>query len=133
MQRPIQKILFYEISYWICTGLAAAFMIMSAISDITKATIVILLFNNLGYPEYLLPFLGTLKILGAITIVIPSIERIKEWAHAGLVFELFGAIYSHGRSGDSLLELAPSIVALALVSLSYVLFRMNGNRKSIPT
>jgi uncharacterized membrane protein len=81
--------------YWIVTGLFAAFMIFSSISNVTLAPeAVAMLSGRLGYPEYIIPFLGIAKILGAIAILVPSFRRIKEWAYAGLFFDLFGAFFS---------------------------------------
>lgn len=81
--------------YWIVTGLFAAFMIFSSISNVTLAPeAVAMLSGRLGYPEYIIPFLGVAKILGAIAILVPSFRRIKEWAYAGLFFDLFGAFFS---------------------------------------
>ena len=81
--------------YWIVTGLFAAFMIFSSISNVTLAPeAVALLSGRLGYPEYIIPFLGVAKILGAIAILVPSFRRIKEWAYAGLFFDLVGAFFS---------------------------------------
>ena len=81
--------------YWIVTGLFAAFMIFSSISNVTlEPEAVAMLSGRLGYPEYIIPFLGAAKILGAIAILIPSFRRIKEWAYAGLFFDLFGAFFS---------------------------------------
>lgn len=81
--------------YWIVTGLFAAFMIFSSVSNLLSSPEAIeMLSNHLGYPKYIIPFLGTAKILGAIAILIPSFRRIKEWAYAGLCFDLVGAFYS---------------------------------------
>jgi hypothetical protein len=49
----------------------------------------------LAYPPYMLAVLGTAKILGAIALVVPKFPRLKEWAYAGFVFDLIGAIWSH--------------------------------------
>ncbi|MCD9025038.1 DoxX family protein [Cohnella silvisoli] len=83
------------IPYWIFTVLVVVFMGVGAITDTVKATDAVELFKHLGYPEYLLPFLGIAKILGIIAILIPGFPRIKEWAYAGLVFDLTGAMYSN--------------------------------------
>ena len=81
--------------YWIVTGLFAAFMIFSSISNVILAPeAVALLSDHLGYPQYIIPFLGAAKIVGAIAILIPSFRRIKEWAYAGLFFDLVGAFFS---------------------------------------
>ncbi|HLA94989.1 MAG TPA: DoxX family protein, partial [Pyrinomonadaceae bacterium] len=80
-------------------------------------------FKHLGYPAYLLPFLGVAKILGAITILVPKFPRLKEWAYAGLVFDLIGAFYSHVSVGDPASVWVFSLIGLALVSGSYILYR----------
>ena len=48
----------------------------------------------LGYPVYFIPFIGFAKIIGSIVILIPGLKKIKEWAYAGLFFDLAGAVYS---------------------------------------
>ena len=48
----------------------------------------------LGYPEYFIPFNGWTKLIGAIAILIPGFKIIKEWAYAGLFFDLAAVIYS---------------------------------------
>src|SRR5262249_53569715 len=51
--------------------------------------------TQLGYPVYLLAILGVWKILGAITLLVPRFPRLKEWAYAGISFELTAAAASH--------------------------------------
>jgi hypothetical protein len=97
---------------------------MSAIPDLTKSQTALTVFSHLGYPAYLLPFLGVLKIAGATVILIPSAMRLKEWAYAGLVFDLLGALHSHLQVGDNVTALLPCMIALVLVSCSYVLMRV---------
>jgi uncharacterized membrane protein YphA (DoxX/SURF4 family) len=80
--------------YWIITGLFAAFMLFTAIPDILVVPDAVKFMTNLGYPVYFIPFIGVAKVLGAIAIVIPGFPRIKEWAYAGLMFDLIGAMYS---------------------------------------
>ena len=46
-----------------------------------------------------LVILGVWKLLGAIAVIIPSFPRLKEWAYAGIVFNLTGALASHMASG----------------------------------
>ena len=83
-----------NIAYWIVTGLFAAFMLFTGISDFMELPDSKALHKSLGYPEYFTLFIGTAKILGAITILLPGIPRLKEWAYAGLTFDLVGACYS---------------------------------------
>ena len=84
-----------KIIYWISTGLFSAFMLITSIPYLTSGKEVVqILHDQLGYPNYIIPFLGAAKIIGAIVLVIPGFNRIKEWAYAGLMFDLIGAMYS---------------------------------------
>ena len=80
--------------YWIITGLFAAFMIFSSIPNITMSPEAVTMITGLGYPNYFIPFIGVAKLLGCIAILIPGFKRIREWAYAGLCFDLIGATYS---------------------------------------
>ena len=48
----------------------------------------------LGYPTYFFAILGFWKVLGAIAILVPRFPRLKEWAYAGIFFDLTGAAAS---------------------------------------
>src|SRR6266576_547684 len=91
-----------KIFFWIITILFSAFMLSSAIPDILNLPEAITFMNHLGYPNYFVPFIGIAKLLGIIAILIPGFPRIKEWAYAGLAYDLIGAIYS-GIATDGLL------------------------------
>jgi hypothetical protein len=81
--------------YWIVTGIFAAFMISTSIPNIMVAEDSIKFITGLlGYPEYLIPFIGVAKVAGSIVILLPGLNRIKEWAYAGLFFDLAGATFS---------------------------------------
>ena len=50
----------------------------------------------LGYPDYFAYTLIVCKFLGSTAIIIPNISpTIKEWAYAGLTFNLIFAFISH--------------------------------------
>lgn len=84
-----------NILYWIFTILFAALMIFSAIGSIVvNEDSKKLIHDYLGFPIYFIPFTGIAKLLGSIAILIPGLKTIKEWAYAGLFFDLAGAIYS---------------------------------------
>jgi uncharacterized membrane protein YphA (DoxX/SURF4 family) len=109
--------------YWIVTGLMAAFMVMASIPDILRIPQAVQIFTHLGYPTYLLPFIGIAKTLGVLVVLLPGFSRLKEWAYAGLVFDLIGALYSHLSVGDPPSVWAMPIVGLVLVVGSYWLYR----------
>src|SRR5579871_2383243 len=82
--------------YWISTGLFSLLMILSAFRGVVPGEDVIKFMHDaLGYPVYFIPFISIAKLVGAIAILIPSLRRIKEWAYAGLFFDLAGAFYSN--------------------------------------
>jgi uncharacterized membrane protein YphA (DoxX/SURF4 family) len=68
----------------------AALMLLSAVPDVRRIPDALLVFKHLGYPPYLLVFLGTAKILGVVAVLVPGFPRIKEWAFAGLTFDVTG-------------------------------------------
>jgi hypothetical protein len=80
-------------------------------------------FMHLGYPTYLLPFLGVAKTLGVLAIVVPGFPRLREWAYAGLTFDLSGALYSHLSVGDPASTWIFPVIGLLLVAASYLLHR----------
>jgi len=110
--------------YWVVTGLMAAFMLMASVPDVLRLPQAVEIFGHLGYPTYLLPFLGTAKILGVIAVLVPGFGRLKEWAYAGLVFDVTGALYSHLSVGDPVSVWGFALIALVLVSSSYAVGRL---------
>jgi hypothetical protein len=83
------------ILYWVCTILFAALMLFSAAGGIQPTADNIKIMHDwLGYPVYFIQFISIAKVLGSIAILIPALNRVKEWAYAGLFFDLTGAIYS---------------------------------------
>ncbi len=81
--------------YWVSTIIFAALMIFSAAGGLQPTQGAIqLIHDNLGYPVYFIQFISVAKLLGVIVILIPGLDRIKEWAYAGLFFDLAGAVYS---------------------------------------
>jgi len=69
----------------------------------------------LGYPLYFFAILGFWKALGAIAILVPRFPRLKEWAYAGIFFDLTGAAASVAAVGNygayAFHVIAPLIIA----------------------
>lgn len=112
-----------HILYWTFTALFGGFMLFTAIPDIMVVPdAVAFVSGDLGYPRYIIPFLGVAKALGVLAIVIPGYPRIKEWAYAGLFFDLIGATYSaiavSGVEASMLFMLLP----FTLGALSYTFY-----------
>jgi DoxX-like family len=124
-----------KILYWTFTGLFAFMMFGSAIPDVFSHPIAVKgMHEDLGYPLYFLPFIGIAKWLGVIAILIPAnYPRIKEWAYAGLFFDLIGATYSIMASGSTEGQggVLFMIMPLGLGILSYIFYHKKLNLSPI--
>lgn len=89
-----------KVIYWCFTSVFAFMMLASAIPDVFSVQMAVEGFMQIGMPVYLLPFLGIAKVAGVAAILVPGYPRLKEWAYAGLVFDLLGATYSIAASGQ---------------------------------
>jgi hypothetical protein len=78
--------------------------------------------TRLGYPNYFLPFIGVAKLLGIVALLVPGFPTIKEWAYAGFVFDIVGALYSHICVGDPPGQWLPIFIPLILLAGSYVFY-----------
>jgi hypothetical protein len=114
------------IGYWIATIAIALETLAGGIVDLTHGRTsvfsrhVVDVVSSLGYPVYILLILGIWKIPGAIVLLVPGFLRLKEWAYAGIVFELSGAAMSHAIQGRKSDLIAP-LVLLGLGVLSWAL------------
>ena len=113
-----------RIFYWTTTTLIALETLVGGFADLTqgrtvpvKGPLVTEVLAGLGYPVYVLWIIGIWKILGAITLIVPGFLRLKEWAYAGIVFELSGAVVSLAACGHTAELIAPLfLLCLALAS-----------------
>lgn len=113
-----------NIAYWVVTGLFAAFMVFSSVGNVMNdPQSVEMIHTQMGFPKYIIPFLGIAKILASVTILIPKLDRIKEWAYAGLVFDLVGATYSFIALGYPAGGWAMMLLFIGFALLSYYLHR----------
>ena len=121
-----------NIAYWICTGLLAAFMAISSIPDLLGVPQALTVFERLGYPAYLLPFLGIAKLFGVAALLAPGWPRIKEWAYAGFAFDSLGALYSHVYVGDPFSQWWGALLGFVLLVSSYLMFDARQRRPAAP-
>lgn len=113
-----------RICYWITTTFIALETLVGGFADVTHGRTVLVsgplvtdVVTSLGYPAYVLWIIGIWKILGAIAVMLPGFLRLKEWAYAGIVFELSGAVASLAASGRAADLIAPLfLLGIALAS-----------------
>lgn len=116
--------------YWISTVLFSALMIFSAVGGIQPTQQAIdLIHTQMGYPVYFIQFISVAKLLGSIVILVPGLKSIKEWAYAGLFFDLAGAVYSGIASSGSFDPMMLTLLAWVLPGILSFYFwhrKMNG-------
>jgi uncharacterized membrane protein YphA (DoxX/SURF4 family) len=105
------------IGYWVTTGIIALLIGSGGIMQVMRRPDAVAGIARLGYPAYFVVLLGVWKVLGALAILAPRLPRLKEWAYAGIFFDLTGASVSHAASGSSAGNVVgPAIFALVVIA-----------------
>ena len=106
-----------KIVYWTSTIIFAGMFLMSAMMYLIKSPELVEGMKFLGFPPFILPLLGTAKLLGAIALVQPKFKTLQEWAYAGFTINLVGAVWAHAATGTPFTTVLVFFVVLAV---SYV-------------
>ena len=99
------------IGYWVTTGILV-FCMTGGIFELLGVKTTIDGIMKLGYPSYIIPALGLGKVLAILAILWPGLPRLKEWAYAGIFFNMAGAFVSHVATHDP----AWSVVVTATIA-----------------
>jgi uncharacterized membrane protein YphA (DoxX/SURF4 family) len=118
-----------QIGYWVTTAAIALETLAGGVTDLihggtdlVSGPSVVQIVTHEGYPVYLLTILGVWKLLGGITLLVPRFPRLKEWAYAGIFFELTGALVSGiVRGGDPATVIWPPLILAVLAVASWAL------------
>jgi hypothetical protein len=110
-----------SVAYWICTALTAFFIASGGLAYALAVPDVVAGVIQLGFPLYFVQLLGVWKVLGGLAIVAPGFPRLKEWAYAGILFDLTGAAVASAVMGASIGAewwhvLAPLSIAAMMVA-----------------
>ena len=109
------------IGYWLCTIAGAFIFISSGALYVMGVPGVIGGVLHLGYPRYFVTLLGTWKVLGGIVILVPGLARLKEWAYAGMIFDLTAAAVSSTAIGNAWWHVVAPLSIAAVVMGSWTL------------
>lgn len=107
------------IGYWVATALIAFAMASGGAMDLMQPPDFMEGMRHLGYPDYFASVLGLWKVLGAVAILAPGLPLLKEWAYAGIAFDLTGASASHAFSGDDVGMIVTPLVLLGVLVASW--------------
>ena len=113
--------------YWVATGVVVAESLVGGTFDLFRLAPFFPLLAQLGYPAYLATILGIAKILAGVTLILPGLPRLKEWAYAGIVINMLGAAASQLAAGTGLGGAVPPL-AFAAIALTSCACRPSGRR-----
>ena len=106
------------IGYWATTALIAFAVLSGGAAELARRPDNVEGLVHLGYPVYFATIIGFWKVLGGMTVLVPGFPRLKEWAYAGIFFNMTGAAASHAVSGDAAwhVVVTGSLAVLAVAS-----------------
>lgn len=125
-----------KIAFWIATvfivlweGLMPLGTLLFAPQYINAGT------KPLGYPDYFAYALIICKVLGVVAIALPQVPgKLKEWAYAGLTFNLIFAFISHACVDKNAAFMFMPILILGILAVSYFcrgrIARLNSKERS---
>ncbi len=108
-----------KILYWIATGLLSLIFLGSATMYFVKNADVTLVFENLGFPTWIIYPLAFSKIAAVAVILSNKGGALKQWAYAGLFFNATLAFFGHIMVGDG--DQIGALMAMILLLSSYFL------------
>jgi uncharacterized membrane protein YphA (DoxX/SURF4 family) len=116
------------IGYWVATAVVEFELVVGGLTDLVHGRTVLVVgppvvevIRRLGYPVYLLRLLGIWKLRGAIALLVPRFPRLKEWAYAGIFFDMTGAIVSGLKRGGEALDLTWAFIVAIFTLVSWAL------------
>jgi hypothetical protein len=109
------------IGYWVCTVLIVFFMLPGGIFYLMRAPAAVEGMRQLGIPVSVVVLLGVWKVLGSIALVVPGFALLKEWAYAGIFFDLTGAAVVNAAAGGAWWHVAAPLVITLILYGSWAL------------
>jgi hypothetical protein len=108
------------IAYWVTTGLLV-FCMTGGIFELLGLKTTMDGIMRLGYPAYIIPALGLGKVLAIAAILWPGLPRLKEWAYAGIFFNMLGAFVSHVANRDPAWSIVVTLAIAGITLASWAL------------
>jgi DoxX-like family len=116
------------VGYWVTTTIIGFETLAGGVTDLIRGRTMLVagpfvaeIVTGLGYPAYFLTIIGVWKVLGGIVLFAPGLPRLKEWAYAGVFFELSGAAASFVLHGDAPQELISPLAFASFAVASWAL------------
>jgi hypothetical protein len=87
-------------AYWATTAVTVFMLLSGGLAYLLRADFAVAGVTALGYPAYVVTILGIWKLLAVPALLTPRVGRLREWAYAGIMFDLTGAAASHVAVGN---------------------------------
>jgi hypothetical protein len=104
----------------LATAAVSVALTLGGLADVLHHPLADRTMAHLCFPPYFQLIIGTWKLLGVAALLAPGLARLKEWAYAGMFFDVSGALIAHAACGDRL-ELIPPAAVLGLLATSWAL------------
>ena len=108
-----------DLAYWIPTALVALNWTIGGANSVMRTASAMEVFHRLGYPDYFASMLGGAQLLGVAAILAPVPRLLREWAYAGLFFDVAAAAFSLIAAGLPPSHLIFPAIAAALLLASH--------------
>ena len=109
------------VAYWITTVLLAVECAVGGVLDVFQFPPFLETLARLGYPAYFSVILGVWKLLAVVALLAPRSATLKEWAYAGIFFNMTGAAASHLAVGEGSGALVGPLAFTGLTLASWAL------------
>jgi DoxX-like family len=109
--------------YWVSTAFVVLIMGLAGVLFLLRVDAAPKVLQHLGYPLYFATFFGVTRLMGATAVLLPVPKGLREWAYAGLTFDLVATSFSIVASGLPIAAvIQPAIILIAVLG-SYLCWR----------
>jgi hypothetical protein len=108
-----------RVIYVTSTAILVLEILAGAVMDLAHLPYVVQDVRSIGYPTYVLYIIGVWKVLAVAALLWPRLPRLREWAYAGVFFEMSGAVASHVLVGDPVGQYAAPLAFTFLTLASW--------------
>jgi hypothetical protein len=112
-----------SVLYWVFTAFLAIIMGTAGVLFLFRLDGSLIVIRHLGYPVYFSTLIGVTRLAGAAAVLLPVPKGLREWAYAGLTFDILVTIFSILSSGLRLVSIIEPTIVLIAVLGSYFCWR----------
>lgn len=109
--------------YWVSTILVASILGCAGVLLLFRLDGSMKVIHHLGYPAYFATLLGLTRLMGAAALLLPVPKGLREWAYAGLTFDIIIVIFSILSSHIPAIAIVQPALVLIALQTSYLSWR----------